>query len=207
MSAVDNKSEYFIFVSLFLMLWSVSRAVKALIKGMNSAYRVCESRSFIKIMYISVLFTLALIALLFISIILLIYGEKIGYVIFSFIRLDYIFIPVWNVTRYSIGLLTTIFIFVLMYKYTPNKKVKIKEVIIGSVFSTFAWFFVSYFYSYYTNNLANYEAIYGSIAEIIVLITWIYFSSWVIVIGYEINARIFIKKESLESIEKIIKKK
>ncbi|MDN9295748.1 YihY/virulence factor BrkB family protein, partial [Clostridioides difficile] len=49
-------------------------------------------------------------------------------------------------------------------------------------------------YSYYTNYYANYEVIYGSIAEIIVLMTWMYFSSWSIVIGYEVNSRLYFRK-------------
>ncbi|HAT4742947.1 TPA: YihY/virulence factor BrkB family protein, partial [Clostridioides difficile] len=69
-----------------------------------------------------------------------------------------------------------------------------KESAPGAIFATFAWFLVSFLYSYYTNYYANYEVIYGSIAEIIVLMTWMYFSSWSIVIGYEVNSRLYFRK-------------
>lgn len=69
-----------------------------------------------------------------------------------------------------------------------------KDVIPGSIIATLAWFLISFFYSYYTNNYSNYEVIYGSIGGIIVLITWLYLSSWSILIGLEVNVRLYFRK-------------
>lgn len=81
-----------------------------------------------------------------------------------------------------------------LYKYTPNKSLKIKDVIPGSIISTLVWLSISFFYSYYVNNFSNYEFIYGSIGGIIVLITWLYLSSWSILIGLEVNAQLYFKR-------------
>ncbi|HBG7823440.1 TPA: YihY/virulence factor BrkB family protein, partial [Clostridioides difficile] len=193
-SAIDNRNLKFLAVSFVLTMWTFSRAVKALIKGMNRAYKVKETRSFFKILSISFLFTIMLLVLIFLSMIFLVYGEKIGYFIFNLVGLDEIFIKIWDILRYTVGIITIIVIFTLLYKYTPNKKLTIKESAPGAIFATFAWFLVSFLYSYYTNYYANYEVIYGSIAEIIVLMTWMYFSSWSIVIGYEVNSRLYFRK-------------
>ncbi|WP_131047431.1 YihY/virulence factor BrkB family protein [Clostridioides difficile] len=193
-SAIDNRNLKFLAVSFVLTMWTFSRAVKALIKGMNRAYIVKETRSFFKILSISFLFTIMLLVLIFLSMIFLVYGEKIGYFIFNLVGLDEIFIKIWDILRYTVGIITIIVIFTLLYKYTPNKKLTIKESAPGAIFATFAWFLVSFLYSYYTNYYANYEVIYGSIAEIIVLMTWMYFSSWSIVIGYEVNSRLYFRK-------------
>lgn len=200
-SAIDNRSLNFLAVSFGLTMWTFSRAVKALIKGMNRAYKVKETRSFFKILSISFLFTIMLLVLIFLSMIFLVYGEKIGYFIFNFIGLDKIFIRIWDILRYSVGILTIIVIFTALYKYTPNKKLTLKESAPGAIFATFSWFLVSFLYSYYTNYYANYEVIYGSIAEIIVLMTWMYFSSWSIVIGYEVNSRLYFRKIRNESLK------
>ncbi|WP_024620074.1 YihY/virulence factor BrkB family protein [Metaclostridioides mangenotii] len=196
-SAIDNRNLKFLCMSFILTMWATSRAVKALIKGMNKSYRVKETRSFFKIMFISFFFTFILLLLIFMSIIFLIYGEKIGLFLFTFVGLDHVFLTLWNVLRYSITIIMIIVVFIILYKYTPNKKINFRDVVPGSVFATFSWFLVSYLYSYYTNHWANYEAIYGSIAEIIVLITWIYFSSWVITIGYELNIRLYYRRNSI----------
>lgn len=195
-SAIDNRSMSLLITSFFLTVWASSRAVTALIKGINKSYNITETRSYFKVLIISLVFTIVLLLLIFSSIILLVYGEKIGLFIFEFIGLDNYFIKVWNFCRYSVGISTVIIILVNLYRYTPNKKISLKEAVPGAVVSTFGWLLVSFLYSYYTNSYARYEVIYGSIGGIIVLITWLYLSSWSILIGIEVNARLYFKKTS-----------
>lgn len=127
--------------------------------------------------------------------IFLVYGEKIGYFVFELIGLNNIFIKVWNVIRYSVGITTVIIMLVSLYRYTPNKKVSIRDVVPGSIVATFAWLLISFVYSVYANNFSNYEVIYGSIAGIIVLMTWLYLSSWALFIGSEVNAKLYFRRK------------
>ncbi|MEF9992669.1 MAG: YihY/virulence factor BrkB family protein [Romboutsia sp.] len=192
-SAIANRSISLLITSFFLTVWASSRAVTALIKGINKSYNIMETRSYIKIFVIALIFTIVLLLLIFSSMIFLVYGEKIGSFLFNLIGLDKIFIKVWNICRYTIGISTVIIILLNLYRYTPNKKISLKEAIPGAVVSTFGWIFISLSYSYYTNSYARYELIYGSLGGIIVLITWLYLSSWSILIGVEVNARLYFK--------------
>lgn len=201
-SAIDNKSNGLMIVSFFLTIWSSSRSVRAIIKGSNRSYKVKETRSYIKVTTIGLLLTICLLLLIFSSMIFLVFGEKIGYFIFGLIGLDNIFIKIWNICRYSIGILTIVIILMALYKYTPNKRIKLKDTIPGAVIATIGWIIVSLSYSYYSNYYANYEIIYGSIGGIIVLITWIYLSSWAILIGVEINAKLYLIKNKILLINK-----
>lgn len=194
-SAMENKSTSFIVSSFVLTMYTSSRAIRAMIRGANKSYKAKETRSFIKVFFIGVLFTITLLFLIISSMVFLVYGEKIGYFVFGLIGLDKIFIIIWDILRYTIAVLTLVVILISLYKYSPNKKVKIKDVAPGAIISSLGWIIVSLFYSYYSNNYANYDVIYGSIGGIIVLITWIYLSSWAILIGLEINARMYLKKK------------
>ena len=193
-SAIENKSLGFLISSFILTLWTSSRLIRTLIRWMNKSYNVKETRSFIKVSIISFIFTFSILVVIFSSTILLVFGKFIGYFIFNLIRLDSIFIYIWNVLRYIVGILTIIIIMINLYKYTPNKSLKMKDVIPGSIISTLVWLSISFFYSYYANNFLNYEFIYGSIGGIIVLITWLYLSSWSILIGLEVNAQLYFKR-------------
>ena len=193
-SAIENKSVGFLILSFIFTLWTSSRGIRSLIRWMNKSYNVKETRSFIKVFIISFIFTISIFVLIFSSIILLVFGESIGYFIFNLIGLDKIFIYLWNILRYVVGVSTLVIIMINLYKYTPNKNIKTKDVIPGSIIATLAWFLISFFYSYYTNNYSNYEVIYGSIGGIIVLITWLYLSSWSILIGLEVNVRLYFRK-------------
>lgn len=201
-SAIENKSLGFLILSFIFTLWTSSRGIRSLIRWMNKSYKVQETRSFFKVCIISFIFTVSILVLIFSSIILLIYGELIGYFIFNLIGLNSIFIYIWNILRYIVGVSTLIIILINLYKYTPNKNIKIKDVIPGAIIATLVWLIISFFYSYYTNNYSNYEVIYGSIGGIIVLMTWLYLSSWSILIGLEVNVRLYFRK--LKSREKSV---
>lgn len=193
-SAIANRSIGFLIMSFILTVWTSSRGIKSLIRGTNKSYRIKETRSFIKVSVMALLFTVGLLLLIFSSMIFLVFGEKIGYFIFKFIGLNKIFIQVWNLCRYIIGIATVIIVLISLYKYTPNKEVSIKEAAPGAIIATFAWILISFGYSYYANNYSNYEVIYGSIAGIIVLMTWLYLSSWALFIGSEVNARLYFRR-------------
>lgn len=189
-SAIENKSLGFLIFSFIFTLWTSSRGIRSLIIWMNKSYNVKETRSFVKVFMISFIFTITILVLIISSIILLVYGELIGYFIFNLIGLNRVFIYIWNILRYIVGVSTFIIILINLYKYTPNKKIKTKDVIPGAIIAALVWLLISFVYSYYANNISNYEVIYGSIGGIIVLITWLYLSSWSILIGLEVNVRL-----------------
>jgi len=193
-SAVENKSLGFLILSFIFTLWTSSRFIRTLIRWMNKSYNVKETRSFMKVSIISFIFTLSILVVIFSSIILLVFGKIIGDFIFYLIGLDSIFIYIWNVLRYMVGIFTIIIIMINLYRYTPNKNLKTNDVIPGAIISTLVWLCISFFYSYYANNFSNYEVIYGSIGGIIILITWLYLSSWSILIGLEVNIQLYLKK-------------
>lgn len=193
-SAIENRSFNFLIFSFILAMYTMSRAVLALIRGMNKSYNIRETRPYFEVLFISLIFVIMLIALIFSSIIFLVFGEKLGAFIFNLIGLDEYFMYIWNVCRYFVGIITVIIILMNLYRFTPNKKLSYKEVIPGAIVSTLCWIFASLFYSFYTNNFAKYDIIYGSLGGIIVLMTWIYLSGWTILIGCEINARLYRRK-------------
>ena len=193
-SAIYSRSINVAFTSFILTICTSSRAVRALIRSMNKFYNVKESRSFFKVCKISFSFTLILILLIFLSAIFLVFGERLGNLLINLIKLDKDIIEIWNLWRYLIGMSTMILIFLSLFMYTPSKKLKIKDVIPGAIVSTVSWNVISYLYSYYANNFTNYEVIYGSIGGVIVLITWVYLSSWSILIGSKVNSIIYLSR-------------
>ncbi|MDU6113641.1 MAG: YihY/virulence factor BrkB family protein [Paeniclostridium sordellii] len=194
-SAVSQKSISLTVMSFTFTLWSSSRAVRVFIKGINKSYNVLETRSFLKLIIISFYFTVELILLIVSSMVFLLYGEKVGYVIFKFLGLSKIFIPTWNLFRYSFVIAITIWIVSSLFRYGPNKKIPLIEAMPGAILSIFGWILVSVVFSFYTNNFSNYQVIYGSIGGIIALLTWFYLSSWIMLLGCEVNALIYYRRQ------------
>ena len=193
-SAIDNRSFNFLILSFILAMYTMSRAVLCLIRGMNKSYNIRETRPYFEVLFISLVFVIMLLVLIFISMIFLVFGENLGSFLFNLIGLDQYFMYIWNLCRYIIGIVTVIIILMNLYRFTPNKKLTFKEVMPGAVVSTFCWRIASFCYSFYSSNFARYDIIYGSLGGIIVLMTWVYLSSWTILIGCEINARLYKRK-------------
>lgn len=190
-SAISDKSISLTVFSFIFTLWSSSRAVRVFIKGINKSYNLKETRSFFKLILISFYFTVELIVLIISSMVFLLYGEKVGYIIFKFLGLSKLFMPTWNLFRYSFVIAITIWIVSSLFRYGPNKKINLIEAMPGAILSIFGWILVSVVFSFYTNNFSNYQVIYGSIGGIIALLTWFYLSSWIMLLGCEINALIY----------------
>ena len=61
----------------------------------------------------------------------------------------------------------------------------------GALFTTLGWVIITALYSYYISHFANYTMFYGSISTIIVMMIWIYFLSFVLVMGIAINSNVY----------------
>ena len=75
----------------------------------------------------------------------------------------------------------------LLYTMAPDKHIASKYVNKGAVFTTVGWLIVTAVYSYYANNVANYNLFYGGLSGLVILMMWIYIIAYIFVIGIAIN--------------------
>lgn len=90
-----------------------------------------------------------------------------------------------------------------IYYLGGNRKTKWRFFSAGSTLATFLVLIVSIGFGFYVDNFANYNKIYGSIGTIIVIMLWIYFNSFVLLVGFELNASIQ-QAGSIEEVEEKI---
>lgn len=94
--------------------------------------------------------------------------------------------------------LIVIFIIVkMLYAIAPDQKIQSKYVTKGALFTTASWLLVTALYSYYINNIARYDLVYGNLANIVILLLWFYILAYIFVIGLYLNRR-----DAQEGIEK-----
>ncbi len=185
---LQNKSKTLLSLGMLGSLWATSKGIFAIMRGLNKAYDVDESRKFIKLNLVAFLSTIGVIAMIMISMIMIVLGEIIGIYIFSLLGAMDLFNIVWAVSRYCIPTILMFATFSLLYKYVPNKKLKSRNIRVGAIFATIGWIMTSFLFSFYVNNFGNYEKVYGSLGGMIVLISWLYLSTLIILIGGELNA-------------------
>ena len=187
LEVVDSQHKGLLGVSILLMIWTSSSAFRAVIKGVNKAYDLRENRSFIKRSIISMLGIMSLALIIILALGMLVFGNVIGTYVISKIRFYRIFIFLWNMFRYAFVFVVMIFIFALIYMFAPAKRLKMKEVVYGAIFSTVGWIVVSFAFSFYINNFNNYSRFYGSLGAVFILMTWLFLISMIFILGVEIN--------------------
>lgn len=192
---LNTKNTNLLSFGIIFTMWTASSGFRSVIKGINKAYDEKEKRSLFKVIGISIISTLGLGFLIIITILLLVFGQIIGYILAKKVGFSYLFGVIWNVIRYVIILLSMILIFALMYRYIPSRRLKWREVIPGAIFTTIGWLIVSFGFAFYVNNFGNYSRVYGSIGAVIVLLTWLYLTSIIIIVGGEINAAIAFNRD------------
>jgi membrane protein len=172
-------------ISILLGLWSANNGTKALVKGLNIAYDQKESRSFFKLIALTLLFTFGGIIVVIVSI-----GLIIGLsAIIGVLELPSTLKTLLLLTRWVVLALLISGSLTVIYRYAPSRdNPKWRWVTWGSSIATLFWLAGSGGFSLYVSNFGNFNATYGSVAAVVILLFWFLLSSYAILLGAEINA-------------------
>ncbi|NLD46748.1 MAG: YihY/virulence factor BrkB family protein [Clostridiaceae bacterium] len=186
--AVASDRGTLISLGMFTTIWASSNGMNAVIRGINKAYDQKETRAFWKVRAISIASTFALAITIIFSFILLVLGKVLGEQLFQYLGYPDFFISLWTLIRFLIPVFNMLVVFSIIYCFIPNRRLKLKEVLPGSMFTTVGWFLTSGVFSFYINNLGNFSRTYDSVGGIFVLMIWLYWISIIVLLGGEINA-------------------
>lgn len=185
---VQAKSKTLLILGMIGSLWAASKGIKAIRRGLNNSYDVKEDRKFIKLTFISLIATIGVTVMIIFAFLMIVFGKIIGLYVFGLIGATTLFDILCSLLRYSIPLASMLITFSLIYKYVPNRKLRFKNIIVGTIFTTGGWVTTSFLFSYYVNTFANYEKVYGSLGGVIALIIWLNISTLILLVGGELNA-------------------
>lgn len=186
-----SPSKTFIPVAVILSLWAASKGIMSIIHGLNTSYRIPETRGYFFIRGLSVLYTFAFAMILLLTFALVILGNTVLALISKEITLPFSTELLIYFTKGLFSLFLSFLFFLLLYNSTPNKRISFKEAMPGAIFSTLCWVISSYFFSFYIQSSNSLSYMYGSISGVIALMLWLYVISNIILIGGELNALLF----------------
>ena len=94
----------------------------------------------------------------------------------------------YNIIKFPLSFIVIYFIVKIIYTISPDMIIKSREVTVGALFTTVLWIVATEVYSYYVTTFAQYDVFYGNIANLIILLLWIYLLSYIFVLGMALNA-------------------
>lgn len=185
-------------IGIIATLWSASNGMNAVMKSLNKAYGVTNKRNYVVQRLLSMFFTLAMLATVGATLLLLVFGQQIGMFLINHLNFSEDFLSFWNNLRWTVTLIVIFVVFTFLYWVAPNRRSTLISVLPGALFSTIGWTVASLGFAYYVNNFGNYSATYGSIGVIIILMLWFYLTGIILMVGGELNATLAIRKKKKE---------
>ena len=176
-----------LFVFAFIM---ASNGAHSMIIASNEIYKIKDA-TFLKRRLKSIIMTFILAGLLFFLLIVPVFGTK----IYEYIQevsdagvLVNVLSFVYGFLRYPLSLLIIYWNIKVLYTMSPDKTIRSSSTTNGAIFTTIGWLIATLIYSTYVNKFSVYNIFYGSVANIITLLLWVYILSYIFVIGMIINA-------------------
>jgi membrane protein len=177
-------------IGLLGALWSSSSAMVAVVGAMNRAYDIDESRPWWKVRATAIALTIALSVLVVIAFVLIIAGPQLADWTAAHFAFGSVFVWCWKILQWPLAFMLVVLGVGLIYFYAPDAQQSWVWITPGSLVATVLWLIGSLAFRFYAVNFGNYEATYGAIGGVILLLLWFYLSGLVIVIGAEMNAEI-----------------
>jgi membrane protein len=167
--------------------WSSWAAADAIVKAVNRAYELQETRPWWRLWGISVLMVLGFM-LVVVSLALVVFGPEVGDYFQSLIGLPDSFLALWDVLRWAGAFLAVSLAHALLYYVSPNAEVPFKWITPGGFAATVLILVSSVGLNLWVTNLGRYDQVYGQVGAIMVLMLWLYVTGLMVLIGAEINA-------------------
>lgn len=174
--------------ALLVSVWSASRGVDAVRRALNLAYDVTESRPWWRTELASLGMTIAGAVLVLVAVALLIAGGQFGFWLAAKIGVEWYYVWIMNWLRWPLTALAIMTVAALTYYFLPDVKQEFKFITPGSVAGTLLWLLVTWAFGQYVSRFGDYNVTYGSIGGVIVLLTWLYLSGFIFIMGGEVNA-------------------
>ena len=172
------------------ILWAASRGVRSVIVALNVVYAVERGRPWWRRQLVAMLLTLAFCVFTLTALALLAFGGRIGEAVAAWAGLGAVFTAVWRVVQWPLAILFGIVGMDLTYHLAPAARARLTWLSPGAVIAITGWVVASLGMRVYVGNFADYNATYGSIGAVIVLMFLLYLSAVMLLVGAEVNAAI-----------------
>ena len=176
-------------IAIALSLYGAMKIATSIMTAANVAWDVDETRSFIKKTLLALAFTVGAVLALILAVSAI---SVLGFIdhllptaapfLHTLLRILF-FIPAAALVSFGIA---------IIYRYAPNRRPPPpwRWISPGSVVATIVWLIATSAFGFYVSNFGSYNATYGSLGAVIVFLTWLYLTAYILLMGAELNAEV-----------------
>ena len=171
-------------------IWSTSSGLDAIISTLNTAYDIQEGRPWWKVKLVALGLTVSLALFIVISFTLVLVGPTLAEKAAAWAHMGPAFTWSWTILQWPVVFLLVTLAVALIYYYAPDAVQEWVWITPGSLLATTLWLLISLGFKFYVAHFASYNATYGAIGGVIILMLWFYLSALAVLVGAELNAEI-----------------
>jgi YihY family inner membrane protein len=184
----DGKKGFGLLLALGLALFGARNGAGAVITALNIAYEEKEKRGFIKVNALALGITAAAVIVALVA----------GVAIAALGKLEDllpgasgIVVVLGKLLSYLLLLVAGAGAAATLYRFGPSRaQARWSWLTPGSLFAAIGWLLLSVGFGLYVANFGNYNATYGSLSAVVVMMTWLFLSSYILIFGAELNAEL-----------------
>lgn len=180
-------------ISAVVVIWSASKGVLSMIRGLNHVYQIEESRGYVKLRAKAMVYTMLLLFAIMVSISLIVFGNTAMQLFQSQKGLLSWLALLLNPIRHIVVACLISVVFCSMYCLLPNYQLPWKEHFPGAVFTAVFWTLYSLLFSIYIDYMDGFS-MYGSLTTVVIVMIWLYFCMYIFFCGAMVNR--YLKKIS-----------
>ncbi|MGI4732890.1 MAG: YihY/virulence factor BrkB family protein [Janthinobacterium lividum] len=175
-------------VALVLALFSARNGAASVITALNIAYQETEKRGIVWLNALALLITAAAVVLAVFAALAIASMAKLEALI---PHASGVALVAGKAVSYVVLALVGAVMIGSLYRFGPSRsQAKWVWLTPGSLFASILWILLTLLFGIYVANFGNYNATYGSLGAIVVMLTWLYLSSYVLLFGAELNAEL-----------------
>ncbi len=174
-----------VLIGILVALWSATKGTKSLMTALNIVHEEEEERGFFRLNAMALLLTLGAIVAVIIASVLVIAAPA----LLGTLNLPGIAQTLVNWLRWPVVALLAVVAIGILYRLGPSRRpAQWRWLSYGALSATLLWLIASGLFSWYVANFGSYNATYGSMAAVVILLMWFYISAFVILLGAEMNS-------------------
>ncbi|HEY7957974.1 MAG: YihY/virulence factor BrkB family protein [Polyangia bacterium] len=175
-------------VSVLGAIWSASGGIASAMRALNLAYEVKETRPWWRLRLVSMCLIIGATAAIIVATTGLIIGPEIVHLLEQWTGLGAGFALLWRWVRWPIVVLDLLFMLAGLYYFLPNVRRRFRLFTPGAAIAVALWVVASLGFKIYVRHFHSFSRTYGALGTAVLLLVWLYLSSFVVLLGGEINA-------------------
>ena len=175
-------------IAIAIALFGARNAAGSIITALNIAYEEKETRGFVRVNLLALGITAGAVLM---AVAALVAIAALGYLEKLVPNLPGFVATIGKILSYILLVLGGAAGAATLYRYGPARRdAKWEWITPGSIFAAVAWVLLTLGFGFYVAHFGNYNKTYGSLATVVILVTWMYLSAYVLLFGAELNSEL-----------------